>query len=159
MTSDLRRMLRDRGTLVRRPLLSALLLLSLVFLLAGCRLSFTELTQTAVAYNPPTPVGTPDPAFATERGQAVFNGVGMCSTCHFLDGVARATGPDFGGLIPQLEARMPATEIPDFLRQSIVDVKAAVLEGWRDDLMPANYTDILTPQQIDDVIAYMLTLE
>jgi mono/diheme cytochrome c family protein len=129
------------------------------FLLAGCRPSFQQMTQTAVAANPPTPSGTLDPAQAPERGRTVFNGVGQCATCHSIDGSERATGPGLKGIAAVITEQYPDREAVEFLHESIVAPDAVVFEGWSPDLMPENYETVLTAQQIDDVVAYMLTLE
>jgi mono/diheme cytochrome c family protein len=138
--------------------LSAVFLL-VGLLLAGCRPSFIQMTQTAVAADPPTPAFTPDPALVPERGRMVFSGVGQCATCHSIDGSERATGPSLKGIAAQIAERHPDRDVAEFLHQSIVEPDAVIPEGWSPDLMPENYEDILTAQQIDDVIAYMLTLE
>ena len=137
---------------------SAVFLLACL-LLAGCRPSVQQMTQTAVVANPSTPVGTLDPARAPERGRAVFNGVGQCATCHSIDGSERATGPGLKVIATQVTALYPDREVVAFLRESILEPDAVVFEGWSPDLMPENYDTILTAQQIDDVVAYMLTLE
>lgn len=117
------------------------------------------MTQTAVAANPPTPAGTLDPALAPERGRTVFNGVGQCATCHSIDGSERATGPGLKGIAAWVTEQHPDREVVEFLHESIVDPDAVVFEGWSPDLMSENYETLLTAQQIDDVIAYLLTLE
>lgn len=117
------------------------------------------MTQTAVAANPPTPAGTPDPARAPERGRTVFNTVGQCATCHSIDGSERATGPGLKGIAAWVAEQHPDREVVEFLHESIVEPDAVVFENWSPDLMPENYETLLTTQQIDDVIAYMLTLE
>lgn len=128
-------------------------------LLAGCRPSFQQMTQTAVAANPPTPAGTLDPARAPERGRTVFNGVGQCATCHSIDGSERATGPGLKGIAAIITEQYPDREVVEFLHESILEPDAVIFENWSPDLMPENYEELLTEQQIDDVIAYMLTLE
>lgn len=132
-------------------LFRAAILIMVLLTASGCRLSFTELTQTAVAANPPTPFATPDPAFAAQRGQQIFVGVGQCSTCHSTDGSNFPLAPDLQGIASRHDEA--------YLRESIVDVKAAVPDGWRDDLMPADYGQRLSRQQIDDLVAFMLTLQ
>lgn len=132
--------------------------LLLLFALTGCRASFVELTQTAVKANPPTPVRTPDPAFAAERGQRIFISA-QCASCHTVTGNPRSIGPDLKGIAAQVAAAHPDVDVAAFLRESIVDVMAFVPDGYSGDLMPRNYATLLTQDEIGDLVAYMLTLE
>jgi cytochrome c len=59
----------------------------------------------------------------------------------------------------RVAADFPGRDLAGFLRESIVDVYAAVPDGYHADLMPADYAETLTPQQIDDLVAYMLSLQ
>lgn len=137
--------------------LSTLMLL-VCALLAGCTPSATGVSPTPAGSNLPTAAGTLDPTGAAERGRTVFNGVGQCATCHTIDGRDRATGPGLKGIAALVAERYPDREIVAFLHESIVAPDAVIFEGWPAGLMPKNYAAILTTQQIDDLVAYMRTL-
>ena len=47
----------------------------------------------------------------------------------------------------------------DYLRQSIVDPDAYVVEGFPSGLMVPNLEDSLTEAQIDDLVAFLMTLK
>lgn len=152
---------RDRPSRQRRPrklILPAAFSL-LLLLASGCRPSLMQMTQTAVAANPPTPAGTLDPAQAPERGRIVFNGAGQCATCHSVDGSDRPTGPGMLGIASHVAERHPDRELIEFLHESIVHTDAVIAEGYAPGVMPNNYEEILTAQQIDDLIAYLVSLE
>ena len=74
-----------------------------------------------------------------ERGKAVFDGAGMCASCHVLKaaGAEGDVGPSF-----------------DILKPTVAVVKRAVTEGI--GIMPAFGADgILTAKEIDDVAFYV----
>ncbi len=50
-------------------------------------------------------------------------------------------------------------ETVEFLRTSITNPSASVMTGFPDNLMPKVYGTIFTPEQINDLIAYLLTLK
>ncbi|MCC6611904.1 MAG: c-type cytochrome [Anaerolineae bacterium] len=51
------------------------------------------------------------------------------------------------------------TDPVEYIRTSIVDPTAFVVPGYPDNLMPKNFSDIFTDEEINDLIAYLLTLE
>ncbi|MCA9018453.1 MAG: hypothetical protein KDA77_24240, partial [Planctomycetaceae bacterium] len=51
------------------------------------------------------------------------------------------------------------TDPVEYIRTSIVDPNAYVAPGFPDNLMPKNFSDIFTDEDINDLIAYLLTLE
>ena len=79
-----------------------------------------------------------------------------CSTCHSADGDQRGWGPLLEGISDQAAERVAGISAVDYLRESIVDTRAFPVEGWSLH-MPENYADVLSEEQIDDLIAYMLT--
>jgi mono/diheme cytochrome c family protein len=138
--------------------LHPVLLIALVVVLTGCdRPTLANLTETAVVANPPTVVGTPDPALAPERGQSLF--VSQCAACHAVDGSGRSAGPDIKGMAERVEAVFPGRDLVDYMHESIVDIHAYVPDGYHGDVMPANYAETLSEQQIDDLVAYMMSIQ
>jgi cytochrome c len=61
-------------------------------------------------------------------------------------------GAEAGGMGSGLSAE-------EYLRQSIVEPDAYVVEGFGQGLMPAGYGDALTAQQLDDLVVYLLSLK
>jgi hypothetical protein len=47
----------------------------------------------------------------------------------------------------------------EYLRQSIIDPDAYVVEGYPSGLMVPNLADTLSGTQIDDLVAFLMTLE
>jgi hypothetical protein len=75
--------------------------------------------------------------------------------CHSLDGSADA-GPSFQGISERAGERVPDLSAVEYLRQSIVDPSAYVVEGF-DDIMPKGYRILLSEEDIDDLVALLLT--
>ncbi len=81
-------------------------------------------------------------------------------------GGATAT-PDTMSGMNMSEATAEATSAPEltteqkveFLRTSITNPSAFVMAGFPDNLMPKVYGTIFTPQEINDLIAYLFTLD
>lgn len=152
-------------------------LLVLPVLAAGCA------GATPAAPVPPTTAPTPMPA-ATEvvsavsdeqlaaaaavgdiaAGKELFNqpvdGVThslSCSSCHSLDGKGSQDGPTLAGISAVAAVRVAGMSDIDYLRQSIVDPPAFKVSGeWRFP-MPHQYPDLFSEDQIDNLIAFLLT--
>lgn len=82
-----------------------------------------------------------------------------CVSCHVYDeskGKAEKA-PYTKGTAARAASRVPGMTDKDYIRESIVKPDAYVVEGWKAGDMYAKWTEDLTPQQIDDLIAYLLT--
>jgi len=80
-----------------------------------------------------------------------------CSTCHSLDGKATQDGPTLAGISAVAAVRVAGMSDVDYLRQSIVDPAAFRVGGeWRFP-MPHQYADLLSEDQINNLIAFLLT--
>jgi mono/diheme cytochrome c family protein len=71
-----------------------------------------------------------------------------CVACHTTDGSV-LVGPSWAGLSDRADE--------DYIRQSILDPGAVIVEGF-DDLMPKTYADILSPDDLDALVAYLMSL-
>jgi mono/diheme cytochrome c family protein len=66
-------------------------------------------------------------------------------------------GPGMAGLGSRAGERTSASAA-DYLHESILNPNAHVVEGYPAGVMPQNYADSLTEDQINDLVAYMLSL-
>jgi len=93
-----------------------------------------------------------------ELGQRLFARRG-CSVCHATDGATVKTGPNLKGIFGR-ERRFAdgssRTADEEYLRESIVNPSAKVVEGFRDQ-MPT-FQGQLSDKQIDAVIVYLRSL-
>jgi cytochrome c len=80
--------------------------------------------------------------------------------CHTVTGISTATvGPVLDGLASRAGDQVEGVSAEEYIRQSILDPNAYVVEGFTEGIMPQTFGDTLTEGQIDGLIAFLLTLE
>ncbi len=82
-----------------------------------------------------------------------------CITCHSLEPDVVIVGPSQAGLATRAQTRVAGMSAADYIHQSIVEPNAYVVEGFAEGLMYQNYATDLTEQEINDLVAYTLTLK
>ncbi|MEA2003081.1 MAG: hydrogenase iron-sulfur subunit [Actinomycetota bacterium] len=82
-----------------------------------------------------------------------------CRICHSLDEGVVLVGPSFAGIASRATARVPGLTAEEYLRQSILDPNAYVVEGFPAGQMLQNFDELLTEEDIDNLVAFLLTLE
>ncbi len=92
-----------------------------------------------------TPVEV-DPVVAQGASLASSNG---CTACHSTDGIDGA-GPTWQGLSASVDA--------DYVRTAILEPNAVIAEGFVEGVMPATYVDTLSSEDVDALVAYILSL-
>jgi nitric oxide reductase subunit C len=122
---------------------------------------------TAFGVPPPEAVSR-DPV---EVGRAVYNATPPgCAACHSVVPGVNIVGPSLAGLPATAAARIKdpsyhgkARDVESYIRESILDPNAFVLTGptyatGNRSLMPADYAQTLKPEQVDQIVAYLMTL-
>jgi mono/diheme cytochrome c family protein len=111
-----------------------------------------------------SPTATPPPAGETpagdpvSRGRDVYNNSG-CGGCHTIDGISSGTvGPNLNQIGEEAANRIDGMSSQDYLRESIVNPSAHIVEGF-DDMMPKTFADSLGDQELEDLIAFLLAQE
>ncbi len=66
------------------------------------------------------------------------------------------SGPSFQGISKRAGDRVPGLSAVEYLRQSIVDPSAYVVEGFV-DIMPISIGFLLSEEDIDNLVAFLLT--
>ncbi len=91
------------------------------------------------------------------KGRQLFTDNG-CNACHTLAdaGATGDVGPSLDELGANAPQREPGTEVAAYVEQSIVDPRAFVVEGFPDNVMPTDYGDQLSPEEIDALVQYLL---
>jgi cytochrome c oxidase subunit 2 len=97
-------------------------------------------------------------ATGTERGEELYKTGGAsaipCATCHSLDG-SQLVGPSFEGLGERASSAVPDMSAEDYLRQSIKDPAAHLVDGYQ-DTMYKQYGDVLSENDIEALVAFLM---
>ena len=81
-----------------------------------------------------------------------------CGSCHTLGSEPLGSGPSLTGVGQRAASGWDGHSAEDYLFRAIVYPAAHVVSGYSTGIMPTYYGDKLQPQQIRDLIAYLLTL-
>jgi mono/diheme cytochrome c family protein len=81
-----------------------------------------------------------------------------CITCHSLEPGVTSVGPSVATIGAEAGSRVSGTSAEEYLRKSILEPDATVAEGFATGIMPKGFATALTEQQVNDLVAYMLTL-
>lgn len=105
------------------------------------------------------------------QGQTLFRSTPpSCSACHSTAAGVNTAGPSLAGIVASSEAIIAgpdyqgtATTAEEFIRESIVDPSAYLTPGTQysaggRSFMPDNFSQILTAEQVDQLVAYLMTL-
>jgi cytochrome c2 len=89
-----------------------------------------------------------------------------CATCHSVEPDKKLVGPSLAGIatdaantVKEPDYKGQAKTAQDWLRESIINPNADVAEGFQPNLMPQNLKDELSSQEINSLIAYLMTLK
>jgi cytochrome c oxidase subunit 2 len=87
-------------------------------------------------------------AAGSAQGKTLFTQ--QCGTCHALAdaGTTAEVGPDLDNVLAGKNA--------DFIRTSIVDPNAEIAPGFQPNVMPGNFGESLSQQQLDSLVEYLL---
>jgi mono/diheme cytochrome c family protein len=89
------------------------------------------------------------------HGQQLFSQ--YCAACHSTVGDAVIVGPAMAGVATRAETRVAGLSAHDYMAESILDPSAYLVPGF-DDLMPKTWGKTLTGEELDALVAFMLTL-
>ena len=99
-----------------------------------------------------------------KAGEELFNQLTVdvqpgCVTCHSLTPDQVIVGPSLAGFATRAETRIDGTTAEDYIRQSILEPNAYLVEGLTPDVMVQLWAETLNPEQVAKVTAYLLTLK
>lgn len=96
-----------------------------------------------------------------EHGRVLFNknqAGAACITCHRADSEERVVGPGLKNVSARVATYKLSQSVDDYLRTSILHPDKFVVPGYPASVMPPNMGQILSQQDINDLIAYLRTL-
>jgi nitric oxide reductase subunit C len=89
-----------------------------------------------------------------------------CATCHSVEPNKKLVGPSLAGIatdaantVKETGYKGQAKTAQDWLRESITNPNADVAEEFQPNVMPQNLKDELSSQEINSLIAYLMTLK
>lgn len=133
---------------MRLPMFNLVIFIAFALMTSGCAAS--------------PPMSAPI-AGDVERGAQLFaqgrDEVSPCLTCHrVVSGqVGFSIGPNLARIGERAGTQVEGLTAEEYVRQSILEPERYIVPGYRDIMYP-DYSAHLTQQNIQDLIAYLLTL-
>ncbi|MBT8212039.1 MAG: 4Fe-4S binding protein, partial [Acidimicrobiia bacterium] len=105
----------------------------------------------------------PPPASA-ELGERLFSESALgrnvgCVICHSAERGDDGVGPSLHGVATRASSRVGELTAEQYLRESILEPDAYVVDGYPEGQMLGGYEETLSERDLDSLIAYLLTLE
>ena len=103
------------------------------------------------------------PSASVTAGRALFTEASLgsnagCSICHSLGDEVKV-GPPLGNIGVIAESRVPGVSAEDYLRDSILEPDAYIVDGYPGGQMVPDYERRLSTQEINALVAFMLSLK
>lgn len=97
------------------------------------------------------------PSDPIEAGRFLFARYG-CGACHALtdSGATGLVGPSLDGIGERAATRVAGLDAEGYIRESILRPSALVVAGFQDGLMPPNFGERLSLQEMDILVTYLL---
>ena len=99
--------------------------------------------------------GAPAVDRQVSEGRRLFNQ--NCATCHSVTPETVNVGPSLSGVSSRAGSRMEGVDGREYLLLSITKPSAYIVDGFT-DVMPSNFGQDLDGEQLEALIAYLLTL-
>jgi Cytochrome c len=101
---------------------------------------------------------------SAETGQALFEkpalgSVAGCKTCHSLEPGVIVIGPSLTGIGSSAGTRVENETAEEYLKESILTPDAYLVEGFPAGVMPNSYGSQLSPEEVDSLVGFLLTLK
>lgn len=108
---------------------------------------------------------TPQQAVSTETATAnplVVEGEKIhkqyCASCHATEGDTVTVGPSLAGIATWGGDQVEGMDAYEYIQESILEPEKYLVEGYK-NLMPASFDETLDEEQINALMAYMMSLK
>lgn len=91
--------------------------------------------------------------------QSVIGSQAGCATCHSLEAGVTIVGPSMAGIGTIAGTRVAGMSAEDYLKESILEPDAYLVEGFPAGVMVQVWEEVLTEDQLNDLVGYLLTLK
>jgi mono/diheme cytochrome c family protein len=110
----------------------------------------------------PDPAATPIalealPPGDAASGESLFWGEAACYACHSLEPGETGAGPSLAGVAGRTATARPDMTAEAYILESIIDPDAHIAAGFNSGIMPPNFGQRLSPQQLADLAAFLMT--
>jgi len=82
-----------------------------------------------------------------------------CVTCHSLEEGVVMVGPSLHGVASRAGSTVDGQSAEEYIKTSIMDPDAHVVDGFNAGTMPIALSDELDDGQINDLVAFLMTLK
>src|SRR5690606_4885974 len=81
-----------------------------------------------------------------------------CATSHSLEPDVVIVGPSLAGVASRAQTRVPGQSAEEYLRNSLLNPGDYLVPGFN-NVMAQNLGDVLSSEQINNIVAFLMTLE
>lgn len=106
----------------------------------------------------PSPQSVGDPEAGEQLFTGSLGGAQACSSCHSVEPGAGGIGPSLADISETAAQRVEGMSAVEYIRESILYPNEYVVPGYAEGIMPQSYNDALSEEQLNNLIAYLLTL-
>jgi len=124
-----------------------IIILALTIVLAACGGGGGETTDSAAKAG--------EELFA----QTVIGSQAGCATCHSLEAGVVIVGPSMAGIGSRAGSTVSGQSAEAYIKESILTPDAHLVENFPAGTMPQVWGDELSSEQVDQLVAYLLTLK
>jgi cytochrome c2 len=89
--------------------------------------------------------------------KSVIGSSAGCKTCHSLEAGVTIIGPSLAGIAGIAAEREPGMSAEEYLRQSILEPDAYVVDDFTKGMMPKAYAKDLEEKDIQSLVAFLLS--
>lgn len=102
---------------------------------------------------PTQPMGNPN------SGKNIFTEVGKCHVCHSIDSMEEIVGPSLMHIASIASTKLDGVTGEDYIRSAILRPNEVIIPVKKPGIMPTTYSLLLTQEQLNDLVAYLMTLQ